>query len=116
MLEWHTHVKASAARDHVTAAVLQWHNNEWLMSKRLRWVSATGVGRNTATAGRLGSRKFAGTPQPRWEEGIALAEQVSQVREINHFGDARLSFSNRIREAQSFLYRMFNVGAGSSDP
>ena len=79
-------------------------------------MSATGVGRNTATAGRLGSRKFAGTPQPRWEEGIALAEQVSQVREINHFGNARLSVSVRIREAQSFLHRMFNVAIGSLDP
>ena len=66
------------------------------------WVSDRG-GRNTPFAGRLGTRAYSAQPQPRWEEGIVLAEQVGNTREFNHFGSRRISIGTRIKEAHRFF-------------
>ena len=69
-------------------------------------------GRNTPLAGRLGTRKASGQPQPRWGEGVALAHELSNVRTVsaphNSSGSSFLSVGSRIREARSFLSRLLN--------
>ena len=86
---------------------MTWHDSQWLMHKRSRWISRSGQVRNILQAGRLGSRKFGGQPQPRWEEDIDLAQSLSKDREFISFDSARLSISTRIREAQRFLTQLF---------
>ena len=97
----------SSDRGHINAALRSWHDAAWLQTMRLNWVSKSGEGRNTPHAGRLGTRMYGGQPQPRWGEGVLLAEQLDSVREISHFGNARLSIATRIREAQCFLRQFF---------
>ena len=108
VLEWDQHVIRSADRDSILAVLRHWHDSAWLQQQRLAWVSDRG-GRNTPFAGRLGTRAYSAQPQPRWEEGIVLAEQVGNTREFNHFGSARISIGTRIREAQSFLRQFFSA-------
>ena len=64
-------------------------------------------------AGRTGTRLNIGRPQPRWEEGVALAESVLQTRDSTVRGNQPLGIATRIREAvnifQEFLSGQRNV-------
>ena len=75
MLDWHEHVQRSEKYGFLGRALLEWHDQSWLTNLRLQWVSSDGsaYSRNRPDAGRLGSRLVGGQPQPRWSEGITLA-------------------------------------------
>ena len=90
MCEWDRHVACSSDRGHINAALRSWHDAAWLQNMRLNWVSKSGEGRNTPHAGRLGTIMYGGQPQPRWGEGILLAEHLDSVRGITHFQDYQL--------------------------
>ena len=114
VLDWEAHICRSDGRNHVHCKMRKWHDLDWLQDKRLQFVAANGVswGRNTPLAGRLGTRKASGQPQPRWGEGVALAHELSNVRTVsaphNSSGSSFLSVGSRIREARSFLSRLLN--------
>ena len=114
VLDWEAHICRSDGRNHVHCKMRKWHDLDWLQDKRLQFVAANGVswGRNTPLAGRLGTRKASGQPQPRWGEGVALAHELSTVRTQsaphNSSGSSFLSVGSRIREARSFLSRLLN--------
>ena len=72
----------------------------WLMHERAKWVPPNSLGsRNSCVAGRTGTRLNVGRPQPRWQEGIALAEEVLNNRNIGLKGQNALTIGSRIRNA-----------------
>ena len=96
----------SARYNSLLAHIRNFHDNNWLVSHRLRFVSQFG-GRNRPDAGRLGMRASGGKPQPRWHEGVELVRQVKEIRSTNLNGSSR-SIGSRIRDAQSYLMSFFN--------
>ena len=80
VVSWHDHVVRSECRDAINSKILKYHDNEWLLHKRSQWIATNGINSNciTAFAGRTGTRLNSGHPQPRWEEGVALARWVVQ--------------------------------------
>ena len=70
------------------------------MHQRAKWVSSNSIDcRNSCLAGRTGTRLNVGRPQPRWQEGIALAEEVLHNRNIALKGQNALTIGSRIRDA-----------------
>ena len=111
VLEWDRHVANSQQYDHINSHLLSWHGVGWLQQMRSAWVSRSGQGRNSLIAGRLGTRLFGGQPQPRWAEGIALANSREVIGNSNVFGSSSSSLNSRIREAQSFLNSFLYPGS-----
>ena len=83
-INWNEHIARSAQYNNVLAELRSWHDPKYLMPLRLRFVpeglGLNGLGsRNRPDAGRLGSRVFGGTPQPRWETGVKLAYELKRI-------------------------------------
>ena len=57
--------------------VLNYHDLEWLQAQRFPFISNSGYRSRTIHAGSLGTRLNIGRPQPRYLEGIRLAQEVS---------------------------------------
>ena len=111
VVEWDAHITRSAQYGSFLHEIQCWRGSDWLVALRLQFVSSAGseYSRNRPDAGRLGTRGVGGKPQPRWHEGVALAKQLSSVREHSLIGQTRLGIASRIRQAQSFLSDMFNI-------
>ena len=87
------------------------------MHKRSQWVASEGGAnaRVSMRAGRTGTRLNIGQPQPRWEEGVALAKTVLGSRDTTLIGNQPLSIGSRIRNAMSTLHRFFDSHASDND-
>ena len=94
----------------INSGLLEYHNNEWLLHKRSQWVASRGdnSSRVSALAGRTGTRLNLGHPQPRWEEGVALAREVLVTSDKSIKGGLSLGIGTRIRNAVSTLHELFN--------
>ena len=104
--EWDSHVERSADRNTIISKVRAWRGEQWLIERRLEYVSnsVTG-GRNRPDRGRLGTRVLGGKPQPRWHEGVNLAKQMNEINSVH--SNSRLSVGSRIQMAHSYLMSFF---------
>ena len=78
-LNWHKHVMRSNL---FSRKLIEYRDAQWLIAQRMRFVSRnrSATSRNRPHAGRTGTRGgLGGKPQPRWQEGVALAKQVLNV-------------------------------------
>ena len=101
VIDWYSHVERSRARGQILWDIHCWRGADWLTAKRLQFVASAGSvwSRNRPDAGRLGTRKIGGKPQPRWHEGVSLAKALHEVRSESLIGSATLSIGTRIRQA-----------------
>ena len=98
--KWNQHIHRGAAYGHMCATLIEYNNSDWLMHMRSFWVpSQSDSFGYSLTGGRTGTRCSSGRPQPRWEEGIALAKAVVQAGAMSQKGSNSLSVGTRIREA-----------------
>ena len=106
VISWHEHVMRGSW---VLSDLIQWKNSEWLEEQRARFVSSNSLSsRNSLRAGRTGTRCNNGRPQPRWEEGVALARSFLESRPHALIGDNALSVGTRIRQALELMSEFFN--------
>ena len=87
------------------------------MHKRSQCVASrlSNSNRISALAGRTGTRLNIGQPQPRWDEGVALAREVLQTRSVALKGAQPLGIGSRIRNAVSSLREFMNGHASTSN-
>ena len=104
---WHEHVMR---HEGVLKKLLLFHNSDWLQAQRSRFVPESGSAttRNSVLAGRTGTRAHARKPQPRWDEGIRLAQAFLGSRRGALNSGHALSVSSRIRNAINDVYQFFN--------
>ena len=107
VLNWDKHVHH---RPSFNRSLLRYHNENWLVSRRLLFVVQNGTqeSRNTPAAGRTGTRKNNGKPQPRWEAGVALANAVCGERKQALRGNSFLSVGTIIRNASLSVANRIN--------
>ena len=105
VIQWHEHVQRSGQYNAINSRLLKFHNQEWLLHRRAEWIAQheSSISRVTAFAGWTGTRLNVGQPQPRWEEGLALAKTISITRGTSFNGNTNLSIGIRIREAMCTL-------------
>ena len=85
---------------HVCYHLANFKDAQWLMHERAKFVSTVSTDcRNSCLAGRTGTRLNVGRSQPRWQEGISLAEEVLNNRNIALKGQNALTIGSRIRNA-----------------
>ena len=93
---------------HICADLLTFRDSDWLVQKRLEWVSVNSTdfhgGRNAPDRGRTGTRLNIGRPQTRWEDGAKIArgiiddlDESSQTRRKVTIGTAIYKLVQRIR-------------------
>ena len=96
------HVRRGEMYAHPVPRLLDHHNSVWLMHQRGHFVSQRSF-RNSAFAGRTGTRLNIGRPQVRWSDGLSVAASVSEGRCETQRGVTFLSIAARIRGALSVL-------------
>ena len=117
IISWHEHVLRSSKTNSINSKLISFHDSEWLLHKRSQWVASrlSNSNRISALAGRTGTRLNIGQPQPRWDEGVALAREVLQSRSVALKGAQPLGIGSRIRNAVSSLREFMNGHASTSN-
>ena len=72
---WNAHVRRGVMYAHPVPRLLDHHNSVWLMHQRSQFVSELSI-RNSALAGRTGTRLNIGRPRVRWSDGLSVAASV----------------------------------------
>ena len=95
VIDWDCHLRRGCAYNHICFKLLSHHGRDWLWQRRSEWVPTNGQvdGRCTLFAGRIGTRLNVGRPQPRWEDGVHLAKEVTGGRTVAIKGCSFLSIS-----------------------
>ena len=83
---------------HFCYNILLFHTSQWLLLQRALFTSEFSE-RLTISAGRTGTRCYAGRPQPRWEEGVELAKTVQETRNISLRRNNAISIGSVVRRS-----------------
>ena len=107
-LSWHEHVVRGNSYDYPLFNLFSYHDKNWLIQNRLRFVPSDGTpfSRNTPRAGRLGTRAIGSRPKPRWEEGIDLIKELGKHANSTPNSES-VSIGTRIQRAHSYLIEFF---------
>ena len=86
--------------------LIEYRDAQWLIDQRMRFVSRnrSATSRNRPHAGRTGTRGgLGGRPQPRWQEGVALAKQVLNVSADDSENNSFLNVGSQIQGIRNSL-------------
>ena len=105
--KWDAHIRRSTAErgyDHLCSDLLQYHDSRWLLMQRSNFVTEAAsavMPRNSLAAGRTGTRLNIGRPQPRWGDGVILAQNILNSRTTAVRGNNAVTVGTVIRETVS---------------
>ena len=114
VINWEDHISRGERNNHFCTRLLKFHGRSWLWQQRTDYVpensqNANGT-RNSLFSGRTGTRMNIGRPQPRWQEGAAIARIASESRGISIRGQNARTIGTIIKEAVDAARIFVNTG------